>query len=865
MTLSLDEAALVVDRYEPYVTWGVGCHPRKRKAQESFDAQQFGELAERAAIVGEIGLDTGSRVPLELQLQTFRQALAVVAELPRLVSIHSYRATGLVVEELRRRPVAVPVLHWWAGTAKETQEAVALGCYFSIHSAVARHSKFRTRVPPERLLVESDHGVRDPPAAIPCRVEWVEHLVAQQLQLDVNDVRRLVWQNLATIIHGTGTRKLLPEPLAANLAEASLGGERAWHLRRVFVGFQQRREIPMTGRPDLRSPIDDSLAAQDDLETSVALMAKIGACWSPSFSPDGTRIALISNLNGVPQVWTVPTEGGWPELVTALDDQIYSVSWSPDGTWLAFSLAPGGGMNEQVYLVRPDGSDLRRLTDGGKENNWLGAWTHDGRMLTIASNRRSAGAMDAYLVDVESNISRSVTENQGIGYFTDVSRDGKRAVLFRMANRSDNNLYLINLQKGEEALLTRHEGPGSFQDGRFAPDGQTIYLASNMERELIAFCRVVLDENGNPGSIATLAERDDAELQEFDITDDGKTAALLWNIAGRNKLDFFDLTSSKITPGPELPTEIASGLTFSKDGNSLAMVLSGSASPMDIYVYDRKQDCLQQVTRSPHAGIDLARMARPELVHFPAHDGIELGGWLYQTRDFAAPGPIVLSFHGGPEGQERPSFRSNYQALLAQGIAVFAPNVRGSAGFGKTFVNLDNGPRRFSAIRDIKTCVDYVVTLGVADPERIGIMGGSYGGYVTMVGLTEYPELFAAGANLFGIVNFETFFENTEPWMAEISKIQYGDPETEVELLRDLSPIHRLDRVTAATIVLHGANDTNVPVVEAEQVVENLEKRGVSVEYILFPDEGHGFSREPNRIRAAVEVVRWFTEHLAAQ
>jgi TatD DNase family protein len=236
MTLSLDEAARVVDRPEPYITWGVGCHPRSLKAQESFDVGRFRELAERTAIVGEIGLDSGSSVPLELQLRTFRQALAVVAELPRLLSIHSYRATGLVLQELRRRPVAVPVLHWWTGNAQETQEAVSLGCYFSIHSAVARHSKFRTRVPPERVLIESDHGYRDPPAAIPCRVEWVEHLVGQQLRLDVKGVRCLAWHNLATIIHQTGTQRLLPEPLAAILAEMSLGFARSGYRRSPIHG-----------------------------------------------------------------------------------------------------------------------------------------------------------------------------------------------------------------------------------------------------------------------------------------------------------------------------------------------------------------------------------------------------------------------------------------------------------------------------------------------------------------------------------------------------------------------------------------------------------------------------------------------------
>jgi dipeptidyl aminopeptidase/acylaminoacyl peptidase len=223
---------------------------------------------------------------------------------------------------------------------------------------------------------------------------------------------------------------------------------------------------------------------------------------------------------------------------------------------------------------------------------------------------------------------------------------------------------------------------------------------------------------------------------------------------------------------------------------------------------------------------------------------------------------MVLSFHGGPEGQERPSFKSTYQALLARGIAVFAPNVRGSSGFGKRFVNLDNGALRIDGVRDITSCVDFVVKNKLAHPKRIGIMGGSYGGYMVMAGLTEFPDLFAAGANLFGVVNFETFFAQTEPWMARISTIEYGDPATEADMLRRLSPIHKIDRVAAPTIVLHGANDTNVPVVEAEQVVESLKKRDVPVKYILFPDEGHGFRKLPNRITATVEIVRWFERYL---
>jgi TatD DNase family protein len=214
MTLALDAADAAMDRHDALIAWGVGCHPRFPKFQEAFDADRFRALVQCTAIVGEIGLDQGSRVPLERQLQTFRQAQDVLSDLPRLVSIHSYQATALVLEELRQRPVTVPVLHWWTGTVAETREAVRLGCYFSIHSQVARQSRFRTSVPIERVLLESDHGYDDPPAAIPLRVGWVEYLVAQQYRMDVVDVRRLVWHNFAAIIRQTDTINFLPGPLA---------------------------------------------------------------------------------------------------------------------------------------------------------------------------------------------------------------------------------------------------------------------------------------------------------------------------------------------------------------------------------------------------------------------------------------------------------------------------------------------------------------------------------------------------------------------------------------------------------------------------------------------------------------------------
>lgn len=595
-------------------------------------------------------------------------------------------------------------------------------------------------------------------------------------------------------------------------------------------------------------------------EAVIAAMAKVGGCWSPSFSSDGKRLAFVSDLSGIPQVWIVSTQGGWPELVTAIPDQVTGVCWS--GDWLAFSLAPGGGMNEQVYLIHPDGTGVRLLTAGGKETNRLGRWLPDGKKLMLASSQRDANAMDVYLADVGSGELRLVAQNKGIGALADVSHDEHYVLLYRLENRGNSNLFLIDLSNGSEMCLTAHDGPGTFNDAHFSPDGRTIYLTGDLDRDLIAFYKLSLGEDGEFGALQVIAERDDAQLDDFTVTRDGQFAALIWNVAGKSELEIFVLTTEKSIAKPVLPTEVIYGPSFSEDGKQLAFVATGSAAPRDIWVYEAQSGEMHQVTYSPHPSIQLDQLVRPELVRFPAHDGLELTAWLYRPQDFQVPGPIVLSFHGGPEGQERPNFSSVYQALLGQGIAVLAPNVRGSGGFGKRFVNLDNGALRVNAVKDIKACVDYVIHSGIGAAGHIGIMGGSYGGYMTMAGLAEFPDVFSAGVNLFGVVNFRTFFAQTEPWMAAISKIEYGDPDTEGEMLDQLSPINKIDRVIAPTLVLHGANDTNVPVVEAEQVVENLKKRGIPVEYVLFPDEGHGFQKEPNRITSIVATVQWFVKYL---
>ncbi|MCZ6836677.1 MAG: S9 family peptidase [Planctomycetota bacterium] len=637
----------------------------------------------------------------------------------------------------------------------------------------------------------------------------------------------------------------------------------------------------LIGLTSLLIPSLPALGQENDapnvaLRAEIALMAKIGSCSSPTFSPDGRTIAFISTLSGLPQIWTVsiPTSisggggGGWPTQVTAFEDPVGGIAWSPTSNRIAFSMAPGGGMNSQTYLVNSDGSRVRLLTDGGSTNNWLGDWTDDGRHLTIASNRRTPGAMDAWLITPGRNIKDDgvaeytlISENPGIGYLQSVSADNRTGLVYRLASRGDNDLYLIDLDTKEETLLTPHEGPGSFS-GTITADGSEVYLVTNKDRDLAAFGVIVIDEDGNPGDIEILAQRDDAELGGFVLSHSDTVACLVWNVAGRNEIELIGLTRHARKQLPDPPGEIVGGVTFSPDDTLLAMSISGSTQPTDVWLYDVATNEYRQITRSPHAGVDLRDLVKPELITFRAHDGLELSGWLYLPHDFEKPGPVVLSFHGGPEGQERPRFRDVYQALLKRGIAVFAPNVRGSSGFGKAFVNLDNGALRVDGVRDIESCLDVMFERGIGDYTKMGIMGGSYGGYMTMAGLTEFPDRFAAGANLFGLVNFQTFFANTEPWMAAISKVEYGDPDTEAEMLYALSPFHKMDRVIAPTIVLHGANDTNCPVVEAEQVVDSLKERGVPVKYVLFEDEGHGWRKTKNKITSTVSIVEWFEKYL---
>ncbi len=600
--------------------------------------------------------------------------------------------------------------------------------------------------------------------------------------------------------------------------------------------------------------------SDDELVARVELLAGIGSCSGASYSPDGKRLAFTSDLSGSPQVWVVSAGGGWPRRVTSFPDQVTSSRWSPTSDLIAVEVAPGGGLNQQVYVVQPDGRGLRRLTPGGAENNRLTRWSRDGRTLYVASNKDDPSAFETYAVDVSSGDWTRITKRGGITTLSDVSSDGKRALITRSAARGNSDAYLVDIATGVATHLTPHEGQASYFGPRFGADG-AVWLDTDDGREHSGLARIAL-EGDRPVKLEYVATRDDAELEGAAFDDTGSRALLVWNHAGRSELELFETKGRGRSAGPKLPAEIVGGVAWSRDGRRIALTLLGSATPVDIWTFAPGDRDVARLTESPHPGIELGSLVTPALQTFPAHDGLELSGWLYVPQGFRRPGPVVLSFHGGPEGQERPQFNRTYQALLANDIAVFAPNVRGSAGFGKTFVHLDDREKRFDGVRDIQACIDHVVKTGVADAERIGITGGSYGGYMTMAGITEFPDAFAGAVCVCGIINFLTFFKHTQPWMAAVSKSEYGDPDTQRDLLERLSPINKIDRAKTPLLVLHGANDTNVPLVEAEQMVDELRKRNVEVDSVIFPDEGHGFTKTANRTRAAIETVRWFARHL---
>jgi dipeptidyl aminopeptidase/acylaminoacyl peptidase len=563
---------------------------------------------------------------------------------------------------------------------------------------------------------------------------------------------------------------------------------------------------------------------------SGSLHSEVSGSWSPALSPDGRHAAYVSDRSGTPKVWVQPVGSELAFLVDTGEAPVASVHWSTGGGWLACLLSPGGAPRHEVWLVRPDGSELHQVAGFGSDTADNIRWLPGRSLLAVTENLCTTLLIDPVTGD------RSVVADGDLVSLFDVSLDRRRALL-RHGPRGSRYIAVRDLTTGVEEYVT------SGEDAVFGPDGSVYALSDTGEFP------VLIRVTG--GHVDVLAASATDEVEAFALTADGRSVAVLWNVRG-------GLSSLSVLRDGErediaLPGAVISGLAWSTDGSTLTFTAEGPGQPHGTWTHDAGGlHPVSIVEAEPNA-------VRPTLERFAAHDGLELTGWLFRPAG-AGPHPTLLWFHGGPEAQERPGHGPLFQSLVDRGIAVFAPNVRGSSGFGRTFVNADNGKQRYDGIRDVQTCAEFLREEGVSS--RLGIMGRSYGGYLTLAALTTFPELFAVGIDVCGMANFATFYEHTEPWIAAAAVSKYGDPVADAELLRDLSPITRIDRLRAPLMIVHGENDSNVPVIEAEQVVAALAARGAEHKYLLFPDEGHELLHRSSRAEYLRETVGWLTEHL---
>lgn len=609
---------------------------------------------------------------------------------------------------------------------------------------------------------------------------------------------------------------------------------------------------------------------------------QVRALYGASLSPDATAFAHLVDDGGYPHAVQRFLRGrrasSSRDVELPVHGPVSRVIHSADGQWLACEVAPDGGTRCQIWVVTTDPDDRMARRIDGEEAGTAELVGWDGTRV-------------AAILTGEDGVGRSCLIDPADGRHTVLDRrSGGRLVdawagvsLIRVGPRGYHEMIML-LGETEFALLPSDPGsttangvilddhhPRRVRHGHNGEQAKLYYPGAGSRAYVRALVRsdngceharlleVTVTEDGV--TYFVVAERPDCDLDEFAVSDDLSTVALLWNLQGRSELQILELTDNTLTQPIPLPGLVAGELSISAGGSMVAMTIQGPSMPRTVGLVDPRTREWEPIDPEPsHGPVVRGFSAVPRVV--TARDGLELNAWFYPAGDRFGAGDragAMVYLHGGPEGQARPGYNEFFSRLVNDGIAVLAPNVRGSGGFGRTFVHADDKDKRFAAIDDVADCVRFLVDNDLADPGRIACAGWSYGGYLTLAALTFHPGLFAAGISICGMSDLSTFYRNTEPWIADAAYPKYGHPVNDRELLEQLSPLRRVDELVAPLLVVHGANDTNVPVSESEQIVDALRRAGRDVRLLLFDDDGHQIVKRENRTTLAAVMSELLT------
>ena len=591
----------------------------------------------------------------------------------------------------------------------------------------------------------------------------------------------------------------------------------------------------------------------DDIETLATHLFSMPSLGAPVWINNQT-IAVLDDRSGVPQVSFLDTKTGDLQARTSFPERILTLLGRPGSGNLVFGMDTGGNEKQQLWRLPVHGGDPVRLTTNDGAIHEPGAIATDGNTVVYRSNER-----DEALFDIRgSNITNFDTmiwmEADGMPSPLAASSEQRTVLVSRLNTNLDASLLLVKPETGDTLDLIPHEGEASLKDATFSNDGKTVWAISNFDSEFFRVLRIDPETRALEVAFST-----NWDVESFALSPDESSIAISVNEDGISKPGILALTPGASVQWLEIEAGVIDRLSWSPDGNRLAFGLSTPTRPGRILVAERDGSIS---TFDAEAGTGSLDLPQPQVIRYTTFDGRQVPAFWY-TPAGEGPWPVVVEVHGGPESQRRIGFAPPTSLWLSLGVAVLATNVRGSTGYGKEYCHLDDVDKRLDAVRDLAEAVTWLRTRDDVDPDRISVMGGSYGGFMTLAALTFYPELWRAGVDLVGICNFVSFLERTGPWRRKHRAAEYGTLEHDRELLTHISPLTHIDRLVAPLFVIHGRNDPRVPLYEAEQVVAALEAKGQDVHLMVFDDEGHGLSKRQNRIAGYAAAAAFMLDQFA--